>query len=360
MTAKRILIVDDALELGRLLKATLNTLNKDLDVIVAASVDEIFVEADKGGVDLLITDFRLPGLAGIEMIKKIRVKQPDIKIILITALNDDQLPQEVKALQINFTLKKPMEIEEFLQAAKKCLGLEKGDKPSQGDSQERMTGHVRETLEKLQTDLNAMAICLIDENGNVAVKVGEFPEKRFETRWIPSILSSVASDAKLLHLFTTPSGDGIHAYMGPSFHLIFMTADENILLALIKPDHGHSNLLTAIGAVIEAQRELLLILSGKMPVRTAKEKSSEIKTDVTESIETGTDNITSPQKKTEAMALDEFETRLQQSKPNIAESELDKFWETADEESATDGSGIPYDQAKKMGLVTKGTREKLD
>jgi len=34
MSDKRIIIVDDSLELGRLLKATLNTLNKDLEVVV--------------------------------------------------------------------------------------------------------------------------------------------------------------------------------------------------------------------------------------------------------------------------------------------------------------------------------------
>lgn len=361
MTAKRILIVDDALELGRLLKATLNTLNKNLDVVVAASVDEVFLEADKGGVDLLITDFRLPGLAGIEMIKKIRIKQPNIKVILITALSDDHLPQDVKNLQVNFTLKKPMEIEEFLQAAKKCLGLEKGDKLSQSDSRDRMAGHVRKTLEWLRSDLEALVVCLIDENGNVAVKVGEYPEKKFETRWVPSILSSVASDAKLLHLFTTPSGDGIHAYMGPSFHLIFMTADENILLVLIKPDHGNSHLLTAIGAVIETQRELLLILSGKMPVRAERESVPEIKAREKESTQKDSDDIEPQEKKTEALELSEFETRLQQSRADIAASELDQFWETVEEaEHSPEGSGIPYEQAEKMGLVKKAGKEKTD
>jgi two-component system response regulator (stage 0 sporulation protein F) len=359
MALKKILIVDDALELGRLLKATLNTLNKGLDVAVVANAEEAYLEADKGGVDLLITDFRLSGVSATELIRKIRGKQPDVRVILITGLSDDQIPQSVKDLQVDFKLKKPMEIEEFLEAAKKCLGLTEGAKATPGDLRAMTANQVTELLGQLRGDLNALAICLVDENGNISAKVGEFPEKNFESRWIPSILSSVASDAKLLHLFTTPTGDGLHAYMGQSLHLIFMTVDENILIAVLKPEQGHSHLLMSIGVVIETQRELLKVLTGQSPIRGKRTSKPGVKPFIEKEQDMSQINSKAAEIQKHSADLAEFEAKLKQSKPSIAESDMDKFWETADEAEQAEGSGgIPYEEAKKMGLVEKEGKEK--
>jgi len=72
------------------------------------------------------------------------------------------------------------------------------------------------------------------------------------------------ADSKILHLFPTSIGDGLHAYMGSSFHMVIISVFENTLIAALKPEPGYSHLLMSLGVVIEAQRNLIKVMSGKV------------------------------------------------------------------------------------------------
>jgi len=130
MSDKRIIIVDDSLELGRLLKATLNTLNKDLEVVVVPNGEEALKEAPKG-VDLLIADYKLPGISGSELVGRIRTKFPTVKVIMISGMMEDQLTQSARELEVDFRLKKPMEIESS-GCSRTCLHLQERGGERQG------------------------------------------------------------------------------------------------------------------------------------------------------------------------------------------------------------------------------------
>ena len=58
---KRILIVDDALDLGRLWQAAIKAAAPELEIVVVPSAEEALLEANYHSIDLLITDIRLPG-----------------------------------------------------------------------------------------------------------------------------------------------------------------------------------------------------------------------------------------------------------------------------------------------------------
>ncbi len=349
MANKRVLIVDDALELGRLLKATLNTLNKELEVVVVPSAEEAYLEADNNPIDLLVTDYRLPGVTGADLVKKIRSKKPKLKVILITGLADSQIPQQGKDLLVDFFLKKPMEIEEFLEASRKCLGIsESGRLVESQTKEEGPKGQVEDLLADLKGNTNAMAVLLVDDQAKVIARVGEYPEKNFESKWIPSILGAVAADAKVLQLFPTQAGDGLHAYMGPAFHLVFISVSENTLMVLLKPEQGHNHLLMALGVVIDAQRELLKQLTGKGESNSSMKAEPKQKNKIP--VETSVKK-NEPRGKTPA-ETSEFELQIDKSATKLKAEDLDRFWETGEhEEGQTGGDGITFDEAKKMGLV---------
>ena len=60
MTAKRILLVDDQRDVTRMLRASLETLGHHFTIVDVPSGEEALLEIKRGGVDLLITDVRLP------------------------------------------------------------------------------------------------------------------------------------------------------------------------------------------------------------------------------------------------------------------------------------------------------------
>lgn len=78
-----ILVIDDDQEMNRLLK---KVLEKE-GYIVETAVNGLqgFMLAGKYTYDLVITDLKMPGMSGLELIKRVRAMSPDQKIILITA-----------------------------------------------------------------------------------------------------------------------------------------------------------------------------------------------------------------------------------------------------------------------------------
>jgi CheY-like chemotaxis protein len=345
MAPKRILIVDDALELGRLLKATLTTLDHTFDIAVVPSAEEGQVEAGKKPVDLLVTDLRLPGVSGTDLIKVLRKKNPQIKVILITGVSEVQITQESKDVKVDYFLKKPMEIADFLSAAKKCLGMDDASASVDASAKKEdvNSSKLNSMLEEMRGNVNAQVVCLFDDQGNILIKCGDYPEKNFEAKWIPSILSSLVADARVLHQFNPPIGDGVHAYTSPAFNLIVVTVNDNALITILRPESGHSHLLVAMDSVMDTQREMIKLLSGKTGVAATFSATSK---PAVQSIEKSGDRVQDF----------EFNERIQKTAKVVKKEDAETFWNEASESqegAPTNLEGITYDDALKKGLVGK-------
>ena len=80
-----ILLVDDQRDILRLLHTTLDTLKiPELKIFESPSGEEALLESARNKIDLLITDYKLPGMNGVELMHKIRARQPEAKVVLIT------------------------------------------------------------------------------------------------------------------------------------------------------------------------------------------------------------------------------------------------------------------------------------
>lgn len=339
------MIVDDALELGRLLKATLTTLDHTFDIAVVPSAEEGQVEAGKKPIDLLVTDLRLPGVSGTDLINVLRKKNPQIKVILITGVSEAQITQESKDVKVDYFLKKPMEIADFLSAAKICLGME--DASTSVDATAKKEGvnsnQIDIMLEKMRGNVNAHAVCMFDDQGNVIIKCGDYPEKNFETKWIPFILSSLVADARVLHQFNPPIGDGVHAYISPAFNLIVVTVNDNALITILRPESGHSHLLMAMGMVMDTQRELIKILSRRTGIAATFSATTK---PAPQKVEKSGDRVQDF----------EFNEMIQKTAKVVKKEDAETFWNEASESqegAPTNLEGITYDDALKKGLVGK-------
>jgi two-component system response regulator PilR (NtrC family) len=79
----RILIVDDELSMREFLKILFE---KDgYEVTVAADAKKALKIADKGKIDLVITDIRMPGMTGLELLAELKHRFPELPVIMITA-----------------------------------------------------------------------------------------------------------------------------------------------------------------------------------------------------------------------------------------------------------------------------------
>jgi DNA-binding response OmpR family regulator len=75
------------------------------------------------GYSLLISDIRMPGLSGLEIIEGFRGKQGFPPVILITAFGDDETHAKARESGAVAVLDKPFEVEDLLAMVARTVGL---------------------------------------------------------------------------------------------------------------------------------------------------------------------------------------------------------------------------------------------
>ncbi|MFA4889635.1 MAG: response regulator [Candidatus Omnitrophota bacterium] len=123
--AKKILVIDDDVLVMKTVSRYLKTCG--YEVTAVTSGEEAIKQSASSAYDLIIADMRMPGMNGIETIKKIREicqKQGKTKIpeIIITGYASDEAQEEAKAAGISEYIYKPFEIAVFIDAVKRSLG----------------------------------------------------------------------------------------------------------------------------------------------------------------------------------------------------------------------------------------------
>ena len=123
MPSYRILIVDDQSEVRRVLRAALETLGLDLKIIEVPSGEEAILVVTRQPVDILIADIRLPGISGLELKDRARKRSPEMHLILITGMTDEDIRQKVARSGADAYFFKPIDIPVFLDTIQKLLGV---------------------------------------------------------------------------------------------------------------------------------------------------------------------------------------------------------------------------------------------
>ena len=107
-----ILCVDDSQQIRQLYIHILKSYSKQLFIAQdGKEALQVFLQKD---IDIVITDYMMPNMNGLELTKKIRQKDKIVPIILVTAMKESEILQE--ALNINTThfLSKPIEKQTLL------------------------------------------------------------------------------------------------------------------------------------------------------------------------------------------------------------------------------------------------------
>lgn len=118
---KRILVVDDEVKLAFLLKQSLLGLGPEYEIDTANSGAEALKILERDPCDLVITDFRMRGMGGLELMRLIKTESPETLVILMTAYGSPEIVAEAKRLQAYRYITKPFPIEEFQQIVKEAL-----------------------------------------------------------------------------------------------------------------------------------------------------------------------------------------------------------------------------------------------
>jgi DNA-binding NtrC family response regulator len=110
-TAKSILIVDDDRRILASLPGALKT--ETSDVRTAEDAERALALLAERPADVVLTDVRMPGMDGLDLLRLLRQRAPDVAVILMTAYDD--LPTVSTAMRegaVDF-LVKPLELQQL-------------------------------------------------------------------------------------------------------------------------------------------------------------------------------------------------------------------------------------------------------
>jgi DNA-binding response OmpR family regulator len=82
MTPDRVLLVDDEESFLEVLAERMRS--RGLDVTCATSGEQALQEADSSRFDAVVLDLAMPGLDGIETLRRLREAQPEIQVMILS------------------------------------------------------------------------------------------------------------------------------------------------------------------------------------------------------------------------------------------------------------------------------------
>lgn len=125
MEKKTILVVDDDIENARSYCEILTDLN--YRVFTGGDVNAALALLQSEKVDLVITDYRMPGKTGLDFIVALRQIRPDLPVIMITAYGNIETYLRSMSLGAFEFVNKPVKKEEFERIVQHALNKKDGE-----------------------------------------------------------------------------------------------------------------------------------------------------------------------------------------------------------------------------------------
>ncbi|MGE5472808.1 MAG: response regulator [Ignavibacteriales bacterium] len=113
MERKKVIIVEDSLMIRDLLQKALEKCG--CNVCAVAKNGKEGIDIFKTHIpDIVFMDLNMPIMDGTDAIKSIREINSDAKIIVLSAMGDDEMISQVKALGVSSFIKKPFDIRDII------------------------------------------------------------------------------------------------------------------------------------------------------------------------------------------------------------------------------------------------------
>lgn len=118
-----VLIVDDERLIRLLLSRALK--KEGINVIDADCGMDALEKINKRRFDLVVLDLRLGDISGIDILRDIKKKAPDTKVIVVTAYGSEDLLKEISQHGVEGFFEKPFDTFEVIGMIKQCLTLQR-------------------------------------------------------------------------------------------------------------------------------------------------------------------------------------------------------------------------------------------
>jgi CheY-like chemotaxis protein len=299
---------------------------------------------------LIITDIRLPGISGLELLRKIRGRHPDVKIVMMSGMTDRDIEEKAREAGANIFLQKPIEMPLFLNTISLILELGSADTEknvpqmpefellNEDDDEKGLA----DSLGSLRKELTASHVWLLSEYGRLVAQSGESTITDFESRWAPLIMPIMsASDTFMQNIEGKRPDQAVLSFGIKDYNLFMSPVGDYALVLRVPAGRGSQRIPLVVDIMLDYQGEIMQILNrmGVLPIDRRMDVTIE-------------DNLKAIHEVSGEEEEDDVFKALLETKTEIPG--VDKFWDEADIAKAYDLDNpeiLTFDQAAKLGLA---------
>jgi CheY-like chemotaxis protein/predicted regulator of Ras-like GTPase activity (Roadblock/LC7/MglB family) len=232
MASKHILIVHDEHSVAAFLKKVLERANQTYRVSVAYSGEEALSVFPQEQVDLMVTDFRMPGMSGLDLIRQVRTSSPDTRAILVTAYGSSTIEEEARSLGVVGYIAKPLKVDLLMKAVQRALPDEAMSQPGLVVLSDDTFEQITEQLEELRREIGAQSIHLSDMLGQRLAKAGG--QLGPDPSALLSLLAGGFATARgLAEYFGAGSALNLNFHEGARYEIYSANVGEDYFLAIV-------------------------------------------------------------------------------------------------------------------------------
>src|SRR3954467_15559300 len=104
---RRVLVVDDSATMRSIVRKILTGSRFQLEVSDAEEGVDALKQVRAAKFDLVLLDYNMPGLNGIETLSEIKRESPEVAVVMITSTPDEELTRKARSAGAAALLKKP-------------------------------------------------------------------------------------------------------------------------------------------------------------------------------------------------------------------------------------------------------------
>jgi CheY-like chemotaxis protein len=366
---RNVLLVDDQRDILKLLRATLDSLkNPEIKIFESPSGEEALLESSRHKVDLLVTDYKLPGMTGVELMHKVRARNSEVKVILVTGMTDRKARDEMLNAGATAIFDKPIPLADFLDAVERGLGLVRTIFPPEKTDVKTEGRHSRlsDLLTNFRQDFSAQTVFLINDRGLVQARAGSLHDSSMEVSIVSTLTAIHNAGLKLARHNHQEALESYHFFRGGDNDMVFIPV--NPLYALLVAGKGlaaEDRILETVNGALSLRKEVEKALTSIGATGELHSISPEKIPSAASIPETAPTQPAKPGKKltdrlaassVAAPAAADMEKLLKEAggKKIKSADDTDKFWKQAAEEHGkkpTDPKVLTFEQAREMGLL---------
>jgi CheY-like chemotaxis protein len=173
-------------------------------------------------------------MSGVELLRKLRVIKPDLKVILTSSSVDRYIRREASDVGVEILIEKPIVMGDLLSQIEGVLGIGEPalpPQPEQGESADEPSS-ISDRLSVMRRDLGASLALLISDTGEILMQAGDIQQLDLGAE-ISSLLAVFGAGHKISRLVGTSIPDNLYTFRGSKHDLIMTHVGESHALLIV-------------------------------------------------------------------------------------------------------------------------------